>query len=340
MFAPWLDLTFPNPAEEGELRWYVTDPDGKTMWVDGPNDIKEWNGEKYEPISRSFIHGSLKDNPYLSGTDYGRRLDALPEPMRSAYRDGNFMAAREDDVNQTIPSSWVLEAQNRWHPEQPQGIPMCAMGVDASGGGKDPLVIAMRFDGWFDEMLEVPAADIPVDNIGRFTAGVIVANRRQDAKVIIDMGGGYGGSTFEHLKENRIDPIPYKGAEKSKHRTSDRNLGFYNTRSAALWQMREALDPNQDGGSPIALPRDPELLADLTAPTFEISSRGIQVETKEKVCARLGRSTDKGDAVCMAWSGGERRLYQGRLQNPQGHQTKVITKRVQRDQRRQHVNRR
>jgi hypothetical protein len=48
------------------------------------------------------------------------------------------------------------------------------------------------------------------------------------------------------------------------------------------------------------------LLADLTAPTFEITPRGIQVESKEDVCERLGRSTDEGDATVMANWGGAR----------------------------------
>jgi hypothetical protein len=30
----------------------------------------------------------------------------------------------------------------------------------------------------------------------------------------------------------------------------------------------------------------------------------VKIEPKDSVCDRLGRSTDKGDAVCMAWSGG------------------------------------
>src|SRR3546814_8203497 len=81
-------------------------------------------------------------------------------------------------------------------------------------------------------------------------------------------------------------------------------LGFYNKRSETIWRFREALDPSQPGGSPIALPPDPMLVADLTAPTFTVPPRGIKVESKEDVCKRLGRSTDRGDAVVMAWSAG------------------------------------
>ena len=43
------------------------------------------------------------------------------------------------------------------------------------------------------------------------------------------------------------------------------------------------------------------MVADLTGPTYTIENHVIKVESKEKVCERLGRSTDKGDAVIMAW---------------------------------------
>lgn len=83
-------------------------------------------------------------------------------------------------------------------------------------------------------------------------------------------------------------------------------MGFFNKRSEVIWRFREALDPSQPQGSPIALPDDPGLVADLTAPTFEQTPRGWKVESKEDVCDRLRRSTDRGDAVVMAWSAGER----------------------------------
>ena len=77
-------------------------------------------------------------------------------------------------------------------------------------------------------------------------------------------------------------------------------------RAEAYWRFREALDPAQDGGSRIALPHDPELLADLTTPRFEVTSSGIKITPKDKVVETLGRSPDKGDAVVMAWWDGLR----------------------------------
>jgi hypothetical protein len=128
--------------------------------------------------------------------------------------------------------------------------------------------------------------------------------------VIVDMGGGYGGGVRERLTENGIEVISYNGANESIGKTKDKQLSFLNKRAEAHWRFREALDPDQDGGSPIALPPDPQILADLTAPRWKLAARGIQIESKEelKKPERLGRSPDKGDSIVMAWSEGERAL--------------------------------
>lgn len=62
-WRPWLDPTYHNPAKPGELRWCVTDPDGKDMWVDGPELVDFNNGKPpVKPKSRTFIQAALSDN--------------------------------------------------------------------------------------------------------------------------------------------------------------------------------------------------------------------------------------------------------------------------------------
>jgi len=305
MFAPWLDPRYPKPAKEGELRWVVSDEDGNDLWVDGPMDIREINGKKMKPTSRTYIHASVRDNPWYAASDYERQLDAMPEPYRSLLM-GGFKTSFRDQPNQVIPTAWVQRSQSRWTPKPPPDVPMCSIGVDASGGGNDPMVIARRHDGWFAKMIKIPGKDIPMDRAGAYCAGQVLSYRRDDALVVIDLGGGYGSSMYEHLKANDIETKGYKGAESTTKRSVEGKLRFTNKRSAAYWLFREALDPGQSGGSPIMLPDDAELVADLTAPTFETTPNGIKIEPKEKVCERLGRSTDCGDAVVMAWFEGER----------------------------------
>ena len=168
----------------------------------------------------------------------------------------------------------------------------------------DPMVLAIRHDGYFCELVEVPGKDLPLERLGSMSAGVVVSHRRDDAAVIVDLGGGYGGPVYEKLHENGIQVIGHKGAEKTTRRTADRKLGFVNLRSAVYWAFREALDPDQPGGSPIAMPPDSKLYGELTTPTFDVTPNGIRVETKEDVVALLGRSPDRAEAAVMAWSGG------------------------------------
>jgi hypothetical protein len=305
-WAAWLDPTYPNPAKDGELRWFTLDTDtNKDIEVDGPGPHLI-NGEEIMARSRTFIRAKLEDNPYLAQTDYDSVLAALPELERLAYREGQFDMSMRDAQNQAIPTEWIREAQARWTEKPKDGIPMCAMGVDMTGGGRDPMIIVQRYDSWFSKFIEIPAKEFDMESLGRQAAAHIIANRRDDALVTIDLGGGYGQSTFEQLKDNRIQVYGYKGSEGANMRAKTINIPFQNTRSAAIWRLREALDPTQPGKSQIALPDDPEMVADLTGPTYKIENHTIKVESKEKVCERLGRSTDKGDAIIMAWFKGKR----------------------------------
>lgn len=315
MFAPWLDPTYPRPAKHGELRWCVTFEDeagnSKDLWVDGP-DVKIPSGKQNDdgseryliPMSRTFIPAKLANNPFYAGTGYEAQLDALPEPLRSAIRDGNFMAARVDDPDQLIPMDWIARAQNRWQADPPYGVPMCAMGLDGARK-RDQTCLAMRHDGWFAPVIAMPGKQTPH---GSDCAALVVKHRRHDAVVIIDCGETNGAQAYAHLKDQGMEVRSHIGLDPSVKKTEEKQLGFFNKRAEVLWKFREALDPGQDGGSPIALPDDPELVSDLTAIRWELSANGIKVTPKKDVIAELGRSTDKGDAVVMCWSDGPKAI--------------------------------
>lgn len=319
MFAPWLDPRHPNPAKEGELRYFIMDGDND-LEVSGPGMFSP-AGEKVEDaaqyqrdtgtkpltaMSRTFIRSSRFNNPFRDPTSEAK-LDMMPEPMRSAIRDGNFMVSRRDDLQQMIPTEWVRQAQARWTPTPPEGAPMCAMGVDIAQGGGDETVLASRYDGWFAPLVREPGAKTPT---GNEVAGLIIANRRHNATIILDMGGGYGGGTYMRLCENidEEDIICYKGASGTMKRTKDGKLKFVNVRMAAYWKLREDLDPGQPGGSPIILPPGNKLISQLTAMKFKVTAQGIaptEDSTKEAITKRLGESTNDADAVVMCWWGGK-----------------------------------
>lgn len=302
-WAPWLDPKHHNPAKPGELRWFLSDEDGNDLEVDGagPHLI---GGKEVYAKSRTFIPAKLSDNPDLSADgQYERVLDALPKELREAYRDGRFDAGLKDHPWQLIPTQWVIEAQARWTPMPPAGIPMCAIAADVAQGGDDFNIISSRYDSWFSELISIPGKDTP---LGKDISGEVVKHRRNGALIIIDCGGGYGGSAYKHFHDNGDRVIAYKGATASSARTKDGTLSFANKRTECLWRFREALDPSQLGGSQIALPPDSVLLSDLTAVHYEVRKNVIHAEPKEDVAKRIGRSPDRGDAVVMCHTEGAR----------------------------------
>ncbi|TIO42584.1 MAG: terminase [Mesorhizobium sp.] len=299
-FAPWLDPNYPNRAMPGELRWAIV-VGGITEWVDGPG-VYERGGEDYEAMSRTFIPASLDDNPYLRDTDYRAKLQSLPEPLRSQLLYGDFQAGRADDEWQLLPGEWVKAAQARWVPDGFKGLKMTALAVDVAQGGADDSTIAPRYGTWFAPLVVKPGRETPDGpSIGAMVFGV----RRDGAGVIVDVGGGYGGGAVTFLKDNGVAVSGYNASHTSTAKSADGQWSFFNKRAEAHWRFREALDPSQEGGSPIALPPDPLLLADLLAIRWKpVGTAKVQIEEKAAIKVRLGRSPDRGDAVVMCWSEG------------------------------------
>lgn len=310
MFRPWLDPMHPNPAKAGELRWFVTNPDGEDIEVVGPEPVN-FPGQKKpaRPLSRSFIPAKLSDNPYLARTDYEAKLDGLPEPLRSAVRDGNFMAVRADGHNQVIPTDWVVAAQARWKPDGWRENAMTSIGFDPAGGGADAAVIARRHGGWYNELIALKGQDT---RDGMIMSTSVLKVRKDGCPVVLDVGGGYAGAIIERLKDNEIPFSRFNGNHSATGKALGSGLPFANFRAQAIWRFREALDPDQDGGSIIALPPDTELRSELAAYTWEAPNGKIKVGSKDDLRELLGRSPNKGDAVIMALTTGSHQASKNR----------------------------
>ena len=71
-----------------------------------------------------------------------------------------------------------------------------------------------------------------------------------------------------------------------------------NKRAEYYWRMREALEPEH--GDDVALPPGAEVVADLCAARYKLTTAGIQIEDKEAIKERIGRSPDVGEAILLA----------------------------------------
>lgn len=296
-FAPWLDRNFPNPAQQGELRYAVFTGNG-IQWVEG-NAPVTIEGKEFMPLSLTFIAASLQDNPFRNTPEYKTKLQSLPEPLRSQLLFGDFSVGMKDADYQVIPTDWIIAAQNRWTERPPQGMAMTAMALDPAGGGRDSAELAYRYGGWYAPIISAQGVETAD---GSSTAATVLKYRRDNAPVVIDVGGGYGGAVMLRLADNGLECVKFNGANASTAKTKDKQLAFANKRAEAWWKFREELDPDQEGGSAIALPPGSELRADLTAPTWKLTAHGIQIESKVDIKKRIGRSPGKGDAVVMSLS--------------------------------------
>lgn len=298
-WGAWLDPNHPNPALPGELRWYTT-YEGRDTEVDGPGPVVidgtpllDDRGNAVYPKSRTFIPAELADNPDLAETGYAATLAALPQELRDAMYRGDFTPGQIDEQWQVIPSAWVDAAMLRWS-EDGAKQKMTGLGVDIAQGGRDRTVLARKHGSWFDRLIVEKGADTPD---GPVVAGLIIKHMRDNCAVIIDMGGGYGGSTIAHLGQ-LFSPQRYNGSSEGIGVDRSGKLKFFNKRAEAMWRFREALDPEY--GSGIALPPDPELKADLCGLKWILRTGKVLIESKEDFRDRTGRSPDRGDAVIMA----------------------------------------
>ncbi|MFV5495547.1 terminase [Acinetobacter baumannii] len=312
-FAPWIKKGYPNPAQPGELRWFAR-IGGKDQEVESNKpfvliddqivydfDTNEYKPELIiKPKSRTFIPARVTDNKYYMETGYMSTLQALPEPLRSQMLYGDFGAGIEDDPWQVIPTEWVEAAQARWKPLEDMRIfhrgdfKMDSYGLDVARGGGDNTIGFARYAHWYDNPNVLEGKDSPD---GPTSASFAVSHVRDHAPIHVDVIG-VGASTYDFLKQSGIHVVPVDVRNAATAFDRSGQLSFYNLRSQLWWQFRESLDPAY--GSTVALPPEPKLLADLTAPRWGLQGTKIKVESREEIIKRIGRSPDYGSAIINA----------------------------------------
>lgn len=206
-----------------------------------------------------------------------------------------------NDENGVISLSLIEKANARWQEWDDAGKPgkLEAIGVDVARSGEDKTVIALRVGKYKIQELRRYSKEDTMQTSGRVRGILRAAGKR--LRTVVDVIG-IGAGVVDRLREEDYWVIAFNASEKTERTDKSGELGFVNKRSAAYWAVREILEDEE-----AALPPDDLLTGDLTAPTWKVTSGGkIQVEAKEDIKERLGRSTDDGDAVVMAyWTEGD-----------------------------------
>lgn len=106
----------------------------------------------------------------------------------------------------------------------------------------------------------------------------------------IDGTGGYGASVIDSMRMAGIAVVEVQFAGKAN------DPRFYNKRAEMWWNMAEWV---KAGG---ALPPIPELVRELTSPTYTFQNGRLLIEPKDKVKERLGFSPDLADALALTFA--------------------------------------
>lgn len=215
-----------------------------------------------------------------------------------------------DEMEGVIPLSWIEAAQNRWEAWDAagrvgEGMGFRVTGVDTARYGKDKSAFAHRCDTRLERLDTYAKQAVPV------TAGYLKQTTKRGDEIRIEMDSGLGASLYDILntEDDPFNPTMnliqvYMGAG-TFFVDSTHVFRFNNTRSAAWWNMRELLDPNNNND--IMLYPSDTLLGDLAAPNYAIKYQNdrltICVEPKDDFRRqdRLGRSPDEGDATVISF---------------------------------------
>jgi phage terminase large subunit len=247
-------------------------------------------------VSKGFIDTIATEYGVGSGVYQSRVLGEFPD--------------ESDDT--LCQRSWIIAANQRWQAlrSRPRlGRPEFAL--DPARYGPDSSVLAVGYGDAIEEL-------VTWSKLGMVeTAGRVVAEMerfgvtRMDARTVdcADPGwrhvGGYtltvdevglGGGAVDVLREMRIRVNAYNGG-RSPDRSKD-VARFRNCRARDYWNLRRRLELGT-----VALPPDDKLADELCSMRWRTGMDGkIEIEAKDDLRGRLGRSPDRADAVAMIFS--------------------------------------
>lgn len=216
--------------------------------------------------ARQQIEKYGRDNPWVLVNVFGRfppsSLNALLGP---------------DDVRAAMNRSIDTDAAE---------FAARVLGIDVAREGDDASVI-------FPRQGRQAFQPIVMRNVDSIQGAGHVAkkwNEWQAQTAFVDNTGGWGAGWVDQLRQIGFDPI---GVEFAGRPLDPRYL---NKRAEIWFLMAEWV---KEGG---CLPNVPELVGELTTPTYTFKGDKFVIEPKDDVKDRLGRSPDLADALALTFA--------------------------------------
>lgn len=189
-------------------------------------------------------------------------------------------------LNAMIGPDEVREAMKRHYRIEQYGQASKILGVDVAREGDDKSVIFPRQG----IVAFTPTVMRNVDSLQGAGMVTRVWTEFDADGCFVDNTGGFGAGWIDQLRVLRRDPIGIHFAGKAS------SPQFYNKRAEMLWMACEWV---KEGGS---LPDIPELVEEMTAHTYFFNKDQIQIEDKEQIKGKIGRSPDYFDGLGLTFA--------------------------------------
>ncbi len=190
-------------------------------------------------------------------------------------------------LNTLLSADEVIAAQKRHYPEHTFTDYPLILGVDVARFGDDETVFFPRRG----KIASAPLRMRGLDGVQVASHLSRISNERSADSVQIDATGGFGVvlDVYRTMQPNGL-PVEFGGMARDPKR-------FKNKRAEMYWEMAEAV---KDG---LALPPVPEMVRGLSTITYTYTLDGkIQLEAKDQIKERLGRSPDLEDALACTFA--------------------------------------
>lgn len=303
-----VDIAWVEEAQTiSKMSWEILEPtirkDGSEIWISMNRRYENdplWQAVAANPDERTLVcRVNYYDNPFCP-----EEIKYQAEKCRKNNPDnyGHIWLGEpmSQGGNRLISSASVRRAFEKTIASTTSPL---VIGLDIARFGDDRTVFCFRKGRWcyrfecFAEKSNVEVANIATNFIAEY----------RPRRIFMDIGG-QGAGVFDILKDRGFGEIIRGVYFGEKALRTDR----YFNRRAEMWdKTAEWLNANPQP----QLPEDEDLFNELISVGKRFDSHGrLQLESKDEIKKRLGRSPDKADALALTFAepvydAGEPRLY-------------------------------
>jgi hypothetical protein len=269
------------------IRPALADRRGWCLFIGTPKGLNQFYDLYQRALKDDEWYGGLYRADETGLIDEKELADARSSMSPNQYRQEFLCDFSASADNVLISIDDVSDATKHHYRHDEYTFAPKIMGVDVAYMGSDKTAIIRRQGLVTWPPIIMVKAD-PMQIVGRLLAEV---DAYQPDGVFVDDTGGYGGGVIARLRELGHDAVGVNFGGKPD------DPRYRNKRTEMWMRMRDWI---KSGG---AIPDIIDLKNDLVAPTYKVPSTGVvELEPKDKIKERLGRSPDIADALALTFA--------------------------------------